>query len=579
MNVSLILLNANVLTLGQSCPRADAVAVAGGRIAAVGGNGEILRFAQNDRCFAQDDIRFAQGDIRFAQGDIHFARSDIRFAQNDKRWVGRTQVIDCQGLALLPGFNDAHCHLPGLGRRLQDLDCGAGGLSGGGVTSVAALQAAVRQWAAGLPAGAWVRGYGYDERRMCEGRHPNRWELDAAAPGHPVWLEHRSGHAAALNSRALDLAGIHRETPDPPGGVIERDPVSGEPTGTLFELRSFLRQRLGNTRSPQEFEDGMRAAGQLLGGYGITSVQDAGADNGIERWRAFRRLQADGVLSCRITMFAGMERLDELAAAGLSFGSGDNWLRLGHAKIMLTLTAGALHPSAAELARLVAGAHRRGFPVALHCVEEEAIAVAADVLASQRRTDWRERSRPTNHSPDRAGVAVADRIEHCAEGGASLVDAVRRSGAAVVTQPGFIYHNGAAYRRNVAPRLLPHLYPAGALHRAGVAVAFGSDAPVIDPNPWPAIYGAVTRRAGDGERLSGDGAGDGQAVDVATALRMYTTAGAVAEGLAGEKGAIVPGMLADMVLVDADPLAVEHGGLPGIRAVMTVIDGAVVWGR
>ena len=204
------------------------------------------------------------------------------------------------------------------------------------------------------------------------GAIPTVGNLDAAAPSHPVWLEHRSGHASALNSRALQLAGIHRETPDPPGGVIERDPVTGEPTGTLFEMRSFLRQRLGNTRSPQEFENGMRAAGQLLNSYGITSVQDAGADNGIDRWRAFRQLQSDGALSCRITMFVGVERLNELSAipspfgGGLgwgrpAFGSGDRWLRLGHAKIMLTLTSGALHPSAPELAALVADAHHQGF--------------------------------------------------------------------------------------------------------------------------------------------------------------------------------------------------------------------------
>ena len=513
MDVSLVLVNANVLSMQRDRPKAEAVAVADDRIVAVGSNSDIIGLSS-----------------------VH------------------TQIVDCHGLTLLPGFNDAHCHLPGLARRLQDLDCGPHR-----APSIPALQALVQQWASSRPVGSWVRGHGYDDLRMADRRHPNRWDLDAAVPENPVWLEHRSGHASALNSRSLELAGIHRETPDPPGGVIERDLATGEPTGTLFEMRSFLRHRLGNTRSPQEFEDGMRAAGQLLNSYGITSVQDAGADNGLERWRSFRQLQSNGILSCRITMFAGAERLDELTKEGLTFGSGSRWLRLGQAKIMLTVTSGTLSTSIRELATLVAGAHRRGFPVAIHCIEEEAIAATTEVLAANQQ------------------ATLTDRIEHCAEGTPRLVDAVRTCGAAVVTNPGFIYHNGASYRENVEACLLPHLYPAGALHRAGVAVAFGSDAPVIDPNPWPAIYSAVTRCDRDGRAVSGNASDTSQMVDVETALRMYTTAGAIAEGRVAAKGTIAPGKLADMVLLNADPLTTEPENLAGLEAVMTVIGGRVVW--
>ena len=525
-DVTLILLNANVLTMQRNRHPAEAVAVADDRIVAVGSN------------------------------------FDIRLLSS-----AHTQTIHCHGLTLLPGFNDAHCHLPGLARRLQDLDCGPQR-----ALSIPVLLTLVRQWAAARPAGRWVRGHGYDDLRMADRRHPNRWDLDVAAPENPVWLEHRSGHASALNSRALDSAGIHRETPDPPGGVIERDFETGEPTGVLFEMRSYLRQRLGNTRSPQEFEDGMRAAGQLLSSYGITSVQDAGADNGIERWESLQQLQSGGALSCRITMFAGVERLDELAAIPSptgggprwgrpAFGSGNYCLRLGHAKIMLTLTSGALSPSAPELATLVADAHSRGFPVAIHCIEEEAISAAAEVLAATRHP------------------ALTDRLEHCAEGTPHLVDAVRMCGAAVVTNPGFLYHHGASYREHVEPRLLPHLYPAGELHRAGIAVAFGSDAPVIDPNPWPAIYSAVTRCDRDGKALYGSGSDASQRVGVETALRMHTIAGAIAEGRGADKGTIAPGKLADMVLVNTDPLTAEPEDLAGVETVMTVVGGRVVWNK
>ena len=510
--VSLVLVNANVFTMDPARPKAEAVAVSGAHISAVSSNASV-------RALASDS----------------------------------TEVIDCQGLTLLPGFNDAHCHLPGLARRLQDLDCGPRV-----ARSIAGLQALVQARAATRALGSWVRGFGYDDLQIAERRHPSRHDLDAAARNHPVWLEHRSGHADALNTKALELAGIHRETPAPPGGVIERDPSNGEPTGPLHEMHTYLRQRLGSTRTRQEFDDGMRDAGKLLSGYGICSVQDAGHDNGIERWRTFERLQSAGVLVCRITMFAGIDRLDEFAADGLSFGSGSEFHRLGHAKIVVTLTSGGLHPAFNELKSLVEDSHKRGFPVAIHCIEEEAIAAATVVLSTS------------------CTLGLNDRIEHCAEGTPDLIAAVGRSGATVVTQPGFIFHNGASYRENVDARLRPHLYPAGQLLRAGVTMAFGSDAPVIDPNPWAGIYSAVTRCASDGRPLTNAGTEE-QVVSAWQALRAYTLGAAEAEGTSTIKGSIVPGKLADLVLVDSDPLRVDHEALPEVRPVMTVVGGSVVW--
>ena len=525
-NINLILVNANVMTMDPARSGAEAVAISGGRIAAVGTGSEIRRLASR-----------------------------------------HTKVTDCQGRTLLPGFNDAHIHLSGLARRLQDLDC-----SPGRAPSIAALQSLVHDRAATMTPGNWVRGFGYDDLQLAERRHPDRWELDAASPGNPVWLQHRSGHASVLNSLALDLAGIHRETADPPGGDRARAILTGEPTGILLESESFLRQRLGRTRTPEEFDEGMRAAGRLLASYGITTVQDAGADNGIERWETFRRFQSNGTLLCRITMFAGIERMEELSSAGLSYGSGDDGLRLGHAKIMLTLTSGRLHPSPAELKDMILVAHGKGFPVAIHCIEEEAITAAASALAASGCSLAHSHPHP-NPPPEGEGISGADRIEHCAEGTPELIAAVRRSGALVVTQPGFVYHNGMSYRENVEPRLLPHLYPAGGLLRAGVATAFGSDAPVIDPNPWPALYSAVTRCASDGRPIA---EADQQTVRVEQALRMYTLAAARAEAMEGEKGSIAPGKLADLALVDSDPLSVDCERLPEIQTVLTIVGGSVI---
>ncbi len=509
--ITLVLKNANVLTMDQHRPRAEAVAVAGERIAAVGTNADIL----------------------------HATRKD-------------TQVIDCQGRTLLPGFNDSHCHLAGLARKMQDLDCGPNRVS-----SIVELQAALRRWSAGLPAGHWVRGHGYDDLRLAEGRHPNRHDLDLAVPDRPVWLEHRGGHAAALNTMALELAGVHRETPDPPGGVIDRDLSTAEPTGVLFELHRFLRHRLGNIRTSQEFTEGMRAVDSLLNSQGIISVQDAGADNGLDRWQTFHHFQDLGILSCRITMFAGFHRLAELNDAGLSFKSGTCHLRLGHAKVVLTLTSGRLHPAAENLGEMIDESHRRGFPVAIHCIEEEAIATAAESLRTRRQPE------------------LVDRIEHCAEGTPEVLRAVLRSGAMVATQPGFLYHNGPTYCENVHAGLLPHLYPVQAITKAGIRVAFGSDAPVIDPNPWPGIYTAVTRRTHDGLRLHPcEEASCG--IDVGDALRMYTLGSAEAECTESFKGNITAGKAADMIIVENDPTTIDPERLPGMRTAMTMIGGRIM---
>ena len=515
----MLLVNARVLTLEQQQPRAEAVAVRGETIVAVGGRAEAARLAGPD-----------------------------------------AKVIDCQGMALLPGFVDAHCHLFATASSLQGLPCGPDEVS-----NIPELQATIRRQAASTPPGSWVRGFGYDDLALEEGRHPSCRDLDLAAPDHPVRLDHRSGHAAVLNSIGLHLAGIHRDTPDPVDGVIERAAGSGEPTGLLLEMGPFLRQRLGRLRDERDAEEGIARLGRLLLSYGITSVHDAGVNNSPGRWDAMAGLQASGLLPCRVTMMAGAEHLGDFLAEGRTWGDGDSCLRLGHVKVILSLTTGAMQPDVAELGRIVGEAHRAGFPAAVHAVEEEAVSAAVQVFAESRSTD--------------GPLPARDRIEHCAECPPELAAQVGRSGAMVVTQPGFIFHHGHRYRQRVDPNLLDSLYPVSSLHRSGAPVAFGSDSPVVDPNPWPAIYSAVTGLARDSLPLSGSSAAAGWSnrVSIETALRMYTIAGALAEGAQGVKGTIRPGKLADLTLLEHDPTTVEQERLKDLRPVMTILGGNVAW--
>ena len=523
-----ILTNALALTLDPARPTAQAVAVAGDTILDVGTTAVVSRWANH-----------------------------------------RTEIIDCRGLTMLPGFHDAHCHLFALSGSLTGVDCGFPN-----VKSIPDLQHTIKTAADGTSEGRWLRGFGYDERDLAEQRHPTRWDLDAATPLHPVRVYHRSGHAVVLNSRGLALVNIGRDTEDPPNGVIQRDEESGEPTGVLLEMSGFLRERLGPAGGTAEDattrEKGIARLGRKLLKCGITSAQDAGPGNGWTRWLALAELVRTGRLHTRVTMMAGAAHVPEFAERGMRFGAGGKRLRLGHAKLVLTLTTGDLVPAIPDLADAVARAHQHGFPVAIHAVEAEAVTAACQAL---QQADGLERRRPNAVMPG----TVPDRIEHVSEGTPEVIDQVKESGAMVVTQPGFIYWNGDRYRRNVAPDLLPHLYPIGGLAGAAVLLAFSSDAPVIDPNPWPGIAAAVTRTTRQGQNIPRpQGTGPDQRLAVMEALEAYTRGGAVAEGTQEVKGIIRPGMLADLVLVSRNPVDAPPEELAGIETVLTMIGGRVV---
>ena len=444
-----------------------------------------------------------------------------------------TQVIDCGGRAVVPGIVDAHCHLFAAAAARNGVDCRP-------ASDVAAALAALRTAAA--QGRGWVRGYGYDDSPIGLGRHLNRHDLDAVTTQRPVRVEHRSGHACALNSVGLAQAGIGRDTPDPPGGVIVRD-TAGEPTGLLLEMGGWLRERIGSRSGADDAA--LRRFAQRLLGYGITAVTDAGPDNGLERWESFVTATGDGTLPLRLTMMVGFGHIDEMRRAGLGYGSAscDGMLTVGHAKIMLTASMGRLRPDPVELADMVTYAHDMGFPVAIHAIERDAIVAAALAIAE-------------NPAP-----AGQDRIEHCAECPPDVLELVAESGAAVTVNTGFLHYDGERYRRTVDADLLPHLYPAGALTARSVPTALASDAPVVEPNPWAAMAAAVTRRSADGAALGGVAV-----PSVAAALGMHTGGGRIAAG-----------GLADLAVVEPDPLGVLVDGLASVRAVTTIVGGRVVW--
>jgi predicted amidohydrolase YtcJ len=509
----LVLYNAHVLTMNRRRPRAELVAATDGKIVWIGTN---------------DDLGLFKGS---------------------------SKLIDCEGKTVIPGFNDAHIHIMAYLSNLLSIDC-----SPASVKSISDIQEKVRQAGKCTPRGKWIRGVGYNEFYLAEHRHPNRHDLDQVALYHPVRLTHRSLHACVLNSLGLALAGISVETPDPPGGLIDRELGTGEPSGLLFGMNSYLNEKVIPPLSERELRRGVKLVNQSLLSSGIASVQDATVRNGFEQWETFRKLKESGELVPRISIMFGLYALDAFKVRALHYGYGDSGLRLGAVKFTLDETRGQLNPSQEELNEGVLRAHEAGFQVAIHAVEEMTVQAAAIALENCQR---RSRIADRRH-----------RVEHCSVCPPPLLRRLKAIKALVVTQPAFIYYSGQRYLSDVPEAQLPWLYRTGSFLKSWLKPAASSDCPVVPCNPLVGVYAAVTRRAESGQVISPE-----QAISPEEALRMYTLAGAYASFEEKLKGSIEVGKLADMVLLSADPTSVAHEQIKDIHVEKTIAGGEVVWER
>ena len=498
------------------------------------------------------EIVLLNGKILAGVGDptaLAIAGGEVLSMGDDRKIRGlvtpSATVLDCGGRTVIPGIVDAHCHVLATAATSLRVDCRPAA-----TPDVDAIIDALRRAAA--TGDGWIRGYGYDDTSVGLGRHLTRNDLDRVSTAQPVRVDHRSGHACALNTRALTAVGIDRQTPDPPGGVIVRD-QDVEPTGLLLEMSDWLRGRGGGSDdlSPEVTSDVLQGFGNQMLAYGITAVTDAGPSNGLDRWRFFNEKMGDGTLSLRLTMMVGFDQLEEVRTAGLGYGAAANEGRLavGHAKIMLTASTGQLRPHPARLAEMVAHAHQLGFPVAIHAVERDAVVASALAIGDS----------PPLVAED--GCRLLDRIEHCAECPPDVLELVAQSGAMAVPNPGFLHYDGERYLRTVAGDLLPHLYPVAALVDRDIPVALGSDAPIIEPNPWASIAAAVSRQSAAGVDLGGVGV-----KLVAEALVLHSS-----------NRRIAPGMPADLAVVEPDPFTMSIADLPAVRSAATIVAGRLAW--
>lgn len=454
----------------------------------------------------------------------------------------RAEVVRLRGEAW-PGLIDSHIHLEGLADRKLTVDLG-------GAKDLRDALARVKARTKGSPKGAWVVGSGWYNDAWSDASFPTRQQLDAAVGGSPAYLRRKDGHSAWVSSAALRLAGIERTTEDPPGGRIDRD-GGGEPSGILRETAMQLVSSILPRADDREMDAAMGRALAELTRMGLTAVHSMDSSRG---FGSLQRLHARGRLPLRVTYNLPITDLTHAERIGVRSGWGDAWLRMWGVKAFLdgslgSRTAEMLDGSGAarlpqpDLVDLVERCARAELNVCLHAIGDGAVRRALDAL-SPHRNAWR---------------AWRPRIEHAQCVNPKDMARMARLGVIASMQP---IH--AVADRKLADALWPsvtkHSYAWRALERAGVRLAFGSDAPVESADPLLGIDAATAWRKRDEwhPELS---------VSRASALRAYTAGAAFAAGMENDAGVLRAGKLCDLTIVD-------HG-----RVVATIVGGRVTWQR
>lgn len=492
----------------------------------------------------------------------------------------QTRMVDLQGRFATPGLNDDHLHLIMLGLTMDWVDA-----SPDAAPTLSALQDALRQRAAQTPRGEWIMARGYDQVKLDIGRHPDRSELDAVVPDHPVLLVRACGHIAIANSLAMDVAGVDTDTPVPPGGVIEK--VNGRLTGLFAETAQDMMRSLIPDPTVDEQVAAIERAGNHLLSLGITSCMDAavGMVAGMSEIRAYHLAKRDGRLPVRVwqVLLGDPERsiVEECHAAGLVSGVGDDWLRIGAVKIFLDGSAGGRTAwmsapylpgpdqkndehgvqilSDEQLNALVHNYHAMGYQLACHAIGDAAIdqLITAYDLALAAMPD----------------AARRHRIEHCGFSTDAQHQRMLAAGIYPVPQQAFVHDFGDSYISVLgAERSLP-CYPIRTWFDLGFRPATGSDSPVCKPLPWPNLYTMITRKTWKGTIMDA-----AQCLTPGEALQAYTEHGAFSQNAEDVKGRLVPGQLADIAVFSRNLLtAAPEDILHDTHCAMTIIDGRIVY--
>ena len=518
----LILFNGDLLTQDAAIPRSQAIAIANGRILAVGSNAEVRALSRPG-----------------------------------------TRSVDLGGKVVIPGVIDAHNHPAGAGlRHLREVDCD--------LRSISAIQAALRERAASTPAGEWIRGFKYDDTKTAERRFLTRADLDAVSTRHPIYVEHRGGHTAYVNSLAFERAGITESTTDPVGGRYERD-SAGKLNGRAAEAAAAHLDEAGQkpyTRADRQA--GVAEISRRLAAAGITSVTDAGASPA--ELQAYQDARDAGALHTRVYCHIRDVYLDRMIAAGVRTGLGDEWVKVGAVKCV---SDGSISERTARLAEHYVGrpddfgimvndaevlwpifqkAHAAGWQIGTHANGEMGIELVAGLYERLQREMPKQDPR--------------FRFEHCSVLTPALIQRLKALNAIVTPFSAYVYFHGEKMTEYGAART-ERMFPVRWFLDAGITVAMGSDYPPGPFEPMMALTSMITRTD-----MRGTTWGANQRVTFDEAMRVLTLNGAYASYEERIKGSLTAGKLADLVVLGRDPRSV-----PAVEIVNVPIERTMVGGR
>jgi predicted amidohydrolase YtcJ len=511
-------------------PTAEAIAILGNRIVAIGTSGEINKLAGPN-----------------------------------------TRIIDAKKRLVLPGFNDAHVHFLSGGFQLSSVDLRD-------ANTPQEFAERIRQFAAKLPAGRWITGGDWDHERWPDASLPTKELIDAYTSNTPVFVSRLDGHMALANSAALKLAGVTNQTKDPDGGVIVRD-AKGEPTGILKDAAQSFVWKVVPAASFEEKVIAALAASNYAARLGVTSVQDvsAGSDVGV-----YQTLLDRGELKTRIYAMTALPNWERLANAGIRAHFGSEMLRVGGLKAFSDGSLGSttalfyepykdapetsgipsdeMFPEGAMLER-VRGADRAGLQILIHAIGDRANDLILSIF---------EQVEKENGTRDRRF-----RIEHAQHIRPQDIPRFARSKVIASMQPYHAIDDGRWAEKRIGKERAKTTYAFRSLLDSGATLAFGTDWTVAPLNPLLSIYGAVTRRTIDGKNPNGWV--PEQKISVEEAVRAYTVGSAYAEFQETVKGTIAPGKLADLVILTRDIFAIDPKEIESVKVLMTMVDGRVVY--
>jgi len=534
----LVIRNARIITIDKNNPRTQAVAFKDERIVAV--------------------------------------TSDEAIRQHIREGV--TEVIDARGRLVVPGFNDAHLHFDAIDADFIDLRY---------TTDPAVITRKVKEAVARARPGELVRG-GYWEHEMFYNKQwPTKELIDSVSPNNPVVLARADGHSVLVNSYVIRKSGITKETPDPFGGEIQRDPRAGEPTGIFKETAQDL-LKYGDVpiqRTPEEQRErllrGWQAALDMAVRNGVTSMQLApGGD-----FDVYRKFQDTGKLPVRVTiggaLTADADELRRYAALRKKYPPEGNWIRFGYLKgfadgtlgsgtalffehyVDVPGTKGLPQMPYAELEKLVVAADKAGFQMGIHAIGDEGIHWVLNAFEKAQQLNGRRDSR---HRIEHAQVLADEDIPRFAA-----------LGVVASMQPTHCITDKRFAEKRIGTARCKGAYAWRHLLDAGATIAFGTDYPVEPINPLEGLYAAVTRKDRAGE--PGDGWFPDQRLSMEEAIELYTLASARAEFTEDRKGMIKEGYLGDVVIFDRDLMAIPHDQIMSAGVDYTIVGGKVVYHR